>query len=168
MTDTHDAHWTEVEEAVELLAEGSFAQAAAELGRIAAASPRNEYAHFYLGTAHFELDDYERALAAYVKALEVVPTYLAARLAAAQCLRLMGRHEQALRMGRAVLEQRKDDPDALHLCGMVCFSRGEYAAAQAYLERFLHTNPELEVALEVEGMLQLMRGEARPLEQDED
>jgi len=148
------------------LAEGEPEQAVVELSRVVAESPANEYAHFYLGTAHFERNDYERALACYVRALELVPTYVGARVAAGQTLRLLGRHEHALRMGRAVLEQDKADPDALHLCGMVCFQRAEYAAARAYLERFLETSPELEVALEVEGMLQILRGEATALDDE--
>jgi tetratricopeptide (TPR) repeat protein len=164
MSDEHEEYWSEVEEGVELLAEGETEQAVAELTRVASESPKNEYAHFYLGTAYFERDDYEHALACYVRALELVPAYIGARVAAGQTLRLLGRHEQALRMGRAVLNLDKNDPDALHLCGMVCFQRGEYAASQAYLERFLETSPELEVALEVEGMLQLIRGEATELE----
>jgi len=166
MTDPHVEHWAAVEEGVELLAEGRAEEAAVELSRVIADSPNNEYAHFYLGTAYYERDDHERALACYVRALELVPTYVGARVAAGQTLRLLGRHEQALRMGRAVLAQDKNDPDALHLCGMVCFQRGEYAASQAYLERFLETSPELEVGLEVEGMLQLIRGEATPLEEE--
>ncbi|NOY91852.1 MAG: tetratricopeptide repeat protein [Deltaproteobacteria bacterium] len=166
MSDEQEVHWSEVEEGVELLAEGKPEQAAVELRRVAAESPTNEYAQFYLGTAYFERDDYQRALACYVRALELVPAYVGARVAAGQTLRLLGRHEQALRMGRAVLEQDKNDPDALHLCGMVCFQRAEYAAARAYLERFLETGPELEVALEVEGMLQILRGEATALEEE--
>jgi len=164
MTDSHEVHWSAVEEGVELLAEGRPEEAVVELTRVATETPENEYAHFYLGTAYFEREDYERALACYVQALTLVPTYIGARVAAGQTLRLLGRHEQALRMGRAVLKQNDSDPDALHLCGMVCFQRGEYAAAQAYLQRFLETGPELEVALEVEGMMQLLRGEAEPLE----
>jgi len=167
MNTEQERHWSEVEEGVELLAEGKADEAAVELSRVLVDSPDNEYAHFYLGTAYFERDDFERALACYVKALELVPTYVGARVAAGQTLRLLGRHEHALRMGRAVLELDKTDPDALHLCGMVSFQRGEYAAARAYLERFLETSPELEVTLKIENMLQLLHGEAESLDDNQ-
>ena len=89
-------------------------------------------------------------------------------LGAGQTLRMMGEHERAIRMGQEALRVQKDDPDALYLLGAVHFQRGENKLAFGYLSRFLETGPELEVALEVEGMLQIVRGEVLPaLEESE-
>ncbi|NLY93454.1 MAG: tetratricopeptide repeat protein [Myxococcales bacterium] len=148
------------EEGIERLAEGDVEGAIEELTRVIAEDPKNEHAYFFLGQAYYEERSYEKALAAYVKALELAPDYLGAMIGAGQTLRLLGQHERALRMGREILKRRKDDPDALYLMGLVHFQRGEVDASRGYLERFLQTSPEIEVALEVEGILQVLRGEA--------
>ena len=89
-------------------------------------------------------------------------------IGAGQTLRMMGVYDRAIRMGQRVLPGRPEDPDALFLLGAIHFQRGENQAAKRYLERFMETNPELEVALEVEGMLQVVRGEVLPFPGAED
>src|SRR5690606_34244194 len=113
--------------------EGDLAGAVAELTRVVAEQPENEHAYFFLGQAHYERGHHEKALAAYVKALELAPDYLGAMVGAGQSLRLLGEHEKALRMGRAILARRKDDPDALYLMGLVHYQRGEADASRRYL-----------------------------------
>ncbi|MEZ4340732.1 MAG: tetratricopeptide repeat protein [Sandaracinaceae bacterium] len=68
-------------------------------------------------------------------------------------LRLLGRYDQALRMGQQVLARDKHDADALYLMALTHYAVGDEAAAKAYLERFLATNPEVEVAQEATGLL---------------
>jgi tetratricopeptide (TPR) repeat protein len=157
-----ETKWDQVEEGIELLQVGELDQAVAELSRVAEAHADNEYAHFFLGNAFYEKHDFARALKCYVAAIELVPDYVGAMIAAGHTLRLLGDHNRALKMGSRVLRLRKDDPDGLHLLGMLHFQRGEHAAARGFLERFLMTRPEIEVALEVEGMLQICRGEFDP------
>jgi tetratricopeptide (TPR) repeat protein len=152
-----EEHWDAAQEAAELVSEGEYERALAMLVDLLRAEPDNEYAYYYLGAAHYELEHYDRSLAAYVKALELVPTYLGAMVHAGHSLRMLGRYPEAIRMARQVLARASNDPDALFLIGASSFARGDDAQAQAFLERFLQTNPELEVATEVEGMLQLMR-----------
>lgn len=162
--------WNEVEEAVELLEGGEHAAAFAELERVLAANPTNELAHHYRGHLLFEKGDYPEALRAYVRSLELAPGYVAARVGAGQCLRFLGEHDKAIRMAREALRVAPADADALFLAACVTFSRGERHASEQYLERFLATGPELEVALEARGMLRILRGEAaedEPAEDDE-
>lgn len=165
MSEDND-RWGSVEEGIELLAIGERDAAILELLRVAEAEPDNEYAHFFLGNAYFEGGTFDAALKCYVRALALAADYIGAMIGAGQALRMMGEHGRALRMGREVLARRKDDPDALFLLGAVHFQRGEGAAAKGFLERFLKTDPEVEVALEVEGMLQVLRGEVHSLPQD--
>jgi tetratricopeptide (TPR) repeat protein len=73
-------------------------------------------------------------------------------------LRMLGRYDQALRMGREVLARKADDGDALHLMGLVHYARGDEAAAIDYLNRFLETRPELEAAQEARGLLEILEG----------
>ncbi len=154
--------WSEVEEGIELLQIGEREEAVNELLKVATAHPANEYAHFFLGNAYYERETYPQALKCFVTTLSIAPKHLGAMIGAGQSLRMLGEHEKALRMGRQVLGLRKDDPDALFLVGAVHFQRGEEHAAKLHLERFLHTNPEIEIALEVEGMLQMLRKNEDP------
>ena len=158
-TDVDADKWEQVEEGVETLQEGDLAAALVELQRATTTFPDNEYAHYFLGNVYFEQGDHARALKCYVRALELVPDYLGAMIGAGQSLRLLGDHTRALRMGKQVLRVRRDDPDALFLVGATFFQRAEYDQARPFLERFLETNPEIEVALEIEGMLQVCRGD---------
>jgi cytochrome c-type biogenesis protein CcmH/NrfG len=163
----HDDRWAAAEEAAELLAEGDHAAAAAEAERVLAADPDNEYAWYFLGAARFEQGQLPKALRAYVEALRRAPAYVGAMLGAGHTLRLLGRHDEAIRMGKQVLLRAPEDGDALHLLGLVHFARGDTAAARDYLERFLATRPELEVAHEVQGLVQALRGEVVPLQDDD-
>ncbi len=112
-----------------------------------------------MGNVYFERQDYARALKCYIAALDAKPKYVGAMIAAGQTLRMLGDHERAIRMAKQVLRLEADDPDALFLLGAVHFQRGEHALAIGPLERFIQTRPEIEVAMEVEGMLQICRGE---------
>ncbi len=168
MSGRDDDKWDAAQEGAELLREGSVDDAIAELERVCLEQPDNEYAFYFLGNAHFEKHSFDKALKAFVAALEKKPDYLGAMVGAGQTLRLMGRTEQALRMARQALARAKDDPDVCYLLGLLHFQRGEAAAARQFLERFLASGPEVEVAMEVEGMLQVLGGEVVPLSSDED
>jgi len=166
--DQDEARWEAAEEGMELLGAGEAEAAIAELGRVISADPDNAHAHYFLGQAHYEREAYPEALACYVRALALAPRHLGARIGAGHTLRMMGEHERALRMGHEILALAPDDPDALYLLGSVHFQRGENELAHGFLQRFLETGPELEVALEVEGMLQILRGEVASALGDED
>jgi cytochrome c-type biogenesis protein CcmH/NrfG len=162
MDEQESKRWEAAEEGIELLHAGELSEAIAELLRVVHEDRENEYAYYFLGHAYFEKEAFPEALKSYVEALNLAPEYVGAMVGAAQTLRMMGEHDRAIRMGRRVLERRRDDPDALFVVGASHFQKGENQAAKRYLERFLETNPELEVALEVEGMLQVIRGEVLP------
>ena len=157
--------WGEIEEGSELLQEGLTDEAIAELRRVISESPKNEYGHFFLGQAFYDKKEYQRALKCYVTALELSPRYIGAMIGAGQTLRQLGQLDQAITMGKQILLASKEDADALYLLGCSHFQKGEMVAAQKYYERFMQTNPELEVAQEVEGILQVLRGEATELEE---
>ena len=165
MADAHD-HWDAAQEGAERIAEGDLPGAVAVLTSLVEEDPRNEYAFFFLGAALYDQQEYARALKAYVSARDLVPKYLGAIPGAGHCLRLLGHYREAIRMGHEILKQADDDPDALHLLGASHFAMGDNAAAAKYLERFLQTTPEIEVATEVEGMLQVIRGEVVDLDDD--
>jgi tetratricopeptide (TPR) repeat protein len=163
-----DEAWEAAQVGAELIADGQIDEAIRALQELIARDPRNEHAFFYLGSARFEKTEYPEALAAFVRALEIAPGYLGAMISAGHALRMLGRYEQAIRMAHQVLGRAKDDPDALFLIGSCHFAMGNKQAAERFLERFLQTRPEIEVALEVNGMLQVLRGEVVDAEPSEE
>ena len=160
--------WEAAQEGAELLREGELALAVAELERLVEAEPDNEYALFFLGNAHFEKGDFDKAMKAYVVALEKAPGYVGAMVSLGHTLRMLGRYEQALRMGHEVLSRQKDDSDGLYLMGLSHYARGEEAAAARYLHRFLETGPEVEAAQEVRGLLEVLEGKITTAEPVDD
>ncbi|MFW5921586.1 MAG: tetratricopeptide repeat protein [Polyangiales bacterium] len=162
MGEHHAERWSAVEEGVELLHEGDVEQAVRELTRVTESDPDNEYAHYFLGSAYFDREEWDRALKCYVRALELAPRYLGAMVGAGHALRMMTRYAQALRMAKQALLISKDDPDVLYLLGVTHFQRGDNEDAKKYFEQFLETSPELEVAYEVRGMIQTLEGDVVP------
>jgi tetratricopeptide (TPR) repeat protein len=160
--------WEAAQDGAERIAEGDSEGARQLLEALVQAQPDNEYAFFFLGSAHFELGNFDKALAAYVKALELAPGYTGAMVNAGQTLRMLGRYDQAIRMGREVLERDKHDPDALFLLGATHFARGDTAAAENYLNRLLETRPGPELQIEITGMLQVLHGDVVPADPDDD
>lgn len=75
---------------------------------------------------------------------------------------MTGDSRGAIREGLIALTQAPGDPDALHAIGLAYHARGDDAAAIKYLDAFLATNPELEVALETRAILGALRGEPEP------
>jgi tetratricopeptide (TPR) repeat protein len=160
--------WDAAQEGAERLREGDAAGAQRVLERLIGEQPDNEYAYFFLGSAHYEQARYHKALRAYVSALELAPNYLGAMVSLGHTLRMLQRYDQAIRMAKQVLARDKHDPDALFLLGATHFARGDNRAALDYLMRFLATSPELEVATEAQGMLQVIRGEVVPAVDDDE
>ncbi|MGF1466249.1 MAG: tetratricopeptide repeat protein [Sandaracinaceae bacterium] len=164
--DSDGMRWEAAQEGAELLREGATSAAIAELETVLGVDADNPYALYFLGSAYFEDGDFDRALKAYVLALEAAPDYLGAMVGAAHSLRMMGRLAQALRMGQQVLARSPDDADGLYVLGLVHYARGEEEKALGYLERFLETGPEIEVAQEVRGLVTILRGQDQQEEAD--
>jgi Flp pilus assembly protein TadD len=163
-----EAHWSAVEEATELLHEERFREALEELRRVIKADPRNAYAFHFLGVGLFEVGELEAARDAYGASLKLSPGHIGSRVALAHVLRMLGDTRGAVREGLGALSQAPGDPDALHAVGLAYHARGEEAAAAKYLDAFLATNPEFEVAVETRALLASIRGEPAPAESDED
>jgi Tfp pilus assembly protein PilF len=169
---THDAHpWAAVEEATELLHEERFREALVELRRVLSDDPKNAYAYHFLGVAFFETGELEAARDAYAACLRLSPSYLGARVALCHVLRTLGDARGALREGLTALSQAPGDADALYAVGLAYRARGDDAAATKYLEAFLATGPEFEVAVETRATLAAIGGgdsDAEEQEEDED
>jgi tetratricopeptide (TPR) repeat protein len=162
------AYWDAAEEGAELLREGDLDGAVGELSALVQRSPENPYGYYFLAAALFEKRELGRALKAYLSAIERKPDYLGALIGAGWTLHGLGRFKEALRVGHQVLARVKEDPDALHLLGLSHYAVGDNAAALGYLRRFIATRPEIEVAMEVEGLVKVLEGDVLPLRDDSD
>jgi Flp pilus assembly protein TadD len=161
------AHWAAVEEATELLHEERFREAMVELGGVLKEDPKNPYAYYFLGIAFFEVGELEPARDAYMACVKLAPGHLGARVALCHVLRILGDVRGAIREGMAALSQAPADPDALHAVGLGYHARGDDKAARKYLEAYLATNPEFEVAVETKALLGSIPG-GEKTEQDDD
>ncbi len=161
---TTDAdRWDAAQEGAERLREGDVQGAIEELERVVKDDPDNAYGYYFLGSAHFESANFDKAMKAYVLALDRAPEYLGAMVHLGHTLRMLGQYDQALRMGREVLARDANDAEALYLLGLTHYARGDEAKAADYLRRFLETRPELEVAQEARGLLEILEGRVEPV-----
>lgn len=165
--DLHAAHWDAVVEATERLREGDHQGAIDELRAVLDRDPSNPYAYYFLGAAYFELGAFEEARQAYERALQYAPKYLGALIGLGHCLRMLDRLDEAIRVGERALamgNEPRGDSDAHYLLGLTYAARGDTGKAIEHLEAFQASNPEVEVRFEVDAMLQVLKGKARPLE----
>jgi Flp pilus assembly protein TadD len=167
--DRDAADWAAVEEATELLHEERFREAMVELRAVLRKDPTNPYAFYFLGIAFFEVGEIEPARDAYAACVKLSPGHLGARVALCHVLRIGGDVRGALREGMAALERAPADPDALHAVGLAYHARGDDVLARRYLEAYLGTHPEFEVAVETRALLaSLPGGEKESSAEDED
>jgi len=164
------ADWEAVEEAVELLHEERFREAMVELREVLKESPGNAYAYYFLGIAFFESGETEAARDAYAACVKLAPAHLGARVALCHVLRMLGDSGGAIREGMAALSAAPGDADALYAIGLAYHARGDETAARSYLDAFLATNPEFEVAVETRALLAAVGGASADdrVEDDED
>jgi Flp pilus assembly protein TadD len=168
MTQSEEDDWEAAQEGAELIREGEHDLAVEKLEALSRAQPDNPYAHFFLGSARFEKGDFVGAMRAYLRTLDIAPNYVGAMVHLAHTLRMLGRHGEAIRLAHQILARTPGDADALYILGLAHYARGDNAQAERHLSQFLETRPELETALEVEGMLQVLRGDVVPLDEDKD
>ena len=110
----------------------------------------------------YESGELEAARDAYRACLKFAPQHLGARVALCHVLRALGDLREAVKEGMQALTQAPGDPDALHAMGLAYLARGDDAAARRYLEAFLATKPEFEVATEVRATLASLGGGESP------
>lgn len=148
------AHWAAVEDAVELLHDGQLMPALEALRDAAKQSPKNPYAFHFMGIALFEAGELEAARDAYRAAVVLAPTYLGARIHLSHVLRMLRDVRGAIEQAEIARRQAPKDPEVWHALGMAHAQRGDKESARKYLEAYLSSNPELEVSMEVRGVLQ--------------
>jgi tetratricopeptide (TPR) repeat protein len=158
------AYWESVEEAAELIQEEQFQEALYSLRDVVLDEPSNPYAYYLMGVSLVELSRLEPARDAYRAAINLSPKYIGARVSLCHVLRMLGEHREAIREGERALEICSDDGDLIHALGLAHAARGDRKASLRYLEAYLKTDPEFEVATEVRQMIELLKKNEGPLE----
>ncbi len=164
--DDDKAYWDAVEEATELLHEERFREALVALREVIQKTPQNPYAYYFLGIGLYEVGELEAARDAYRACLRLAPDHLGSRVALSHVLRQLGDAKEAIKEGTKALSQAPGDGEALHAVGLAYVERGDDAAARKYLEAFLATKPELEVAVEVRAILARLTQERPPSDEN--
>jgi len=147
------AHWAAVEDAVEFLHDGQLMPALEALRDAAKSSPKNPYAFHFMGVALFEAGELEAARDAYRAAVALAPKYLGARIHLSHVLRMLRDVRGAIEQAEIARHQAPTDPEVWHALGMAHAQRGDKESARKYLEAYLSSSPELEVAAEVRAVL---------------
>lgn len=150
-------YWDAVDDATELLREGSYEAALTQLRDIVKTSPENPYAYYFIGVGLWELKQLAPARDAFRAAVHISPGYVGARASLAAVLHALGDEKGAIREGENALRVQPEDPDALYAVGQAFLSIGDRDSAVHYLERFLRTKPEYEVGVEVAETLEMLK-----------
>ena len=148
------ALWGEAEEPIELLHDGQVLEAILAFRQVLKRSARNPYAFHHLGIALFETGELEAARDAYRAALAIAPRYHGARVHLSHVLRMTHDVRGAIEQAEIARKQRPEDPDVWHALGMAHAQRGDREAARRWLEAYLSSSPEVEVAAEVRAVLE--------------
>lgn len=155
------AQWDAVEEATELMLEGSYHEALVKLRDVIRTDASNPYAYHFTGVALFELGQFEAAGAAYRAAVKLAPRYTGARVGLSHALRILEETRGAIAEARKALEIAPGDGDALYALGLAQAAAGDKRGAVRSIEAFLDSRPEFEAAQEARAMLEkLGAGEA--------
>jgi len=150
------AKWDAVDEASELLQEGSFEEGLQELKRLIQQDPMNPYAYNLLGICFFELKQLEPARDAFQAAIKVSPDYLGARIALSHVHRELKKPLAAIREAKEALIRFPGDGEAQHALGLAEAAHGNRPDARKHLQGFLDANPEFEVAQEVRQIIEML------------
>jgi tetratricopeptide (TPR) repeat protein len=121
-----------------------------------------------MGVALYELGQLEPARDAYRAASRLAPNYLGARVNLSHLLRMLGDEHGALAEAQAALRLAPEDGDVFYALGRAHAAAGNRALAKRYLEAFLKTNPELEVAFEARQILATLGVGAGPIDFEDD
>jgi predicted Zn-dependent protease len=111
-------HWEGVEDATELLRERRHGEALLLLRDVLRAQPRNPYAFHFLGVTLFEAHQLDPARDAFRAAIRLAPSYLGARVALSNVLRVLGDAKGALAEAREALRRFPKDPEAERAAGL--------------------------------------------------
>lgn len=139
---------------------GEYQQAATAFEQATAANPDFESAWYYLGLVRLKLQDYESALAAFQKAVDLAPARPGTRLLVGQIYESQSAFDEAIKVYQDELRYRrgKDILGVLNALGRATYRAGRYPEAMAILERVISEDPKYVESLYYLGLCHAARG----------
>lgn len=121
--------------------------------------PKNPLPHVVQGDTWIRAPDYEKATAAFRRALELEPDYFDAQVKLGSSLRELGRLDEATQLLRQCHKDQPNDPAAVLLLAQCESESGDVPAARSLLEGLLGEYPDLPAAQIELGKIELEDGE---------
>ena len=110
-------------------------------GRLVAAYPRDERAHFLLGGAYFGQQNYSKAIAEYQKAVELVPDFAPAYNLLGYAHRANGQLSEAEQAFKKYVALIPDDPNPYDSYAELLMKMGRYDESIAMYRKALAADP---------------------------
>jgi tetratricopeptide (TPR) repeat protein len=133
-----------------LLDKGQVNEALGELQQVVTRSPNNAVAHFNLGNAYRLKQQREQARQEYMKAIEIRPDYLDARLALADLQVTYGEYDAGIKTVDEILALDRSNPRAALVKSAAYTGQGKYADARAILDplsKALPNSPDVQLQI---------------------
>lgn len=148
------AQQTEFTNGVRLYQEGEYQSAAQALEAATTTDPSLESAWYYLGLARMKLSDFEGALAAFQKAVELAPNRPGTRLMVGQIYESQNAYAEAIRVYQDELRYRrgKDILPVMNSLGRVMYLAGRYQDAANLLDKVVSEDPNYVESLHYLGL----------------
>jgi tetratricopeptide (TPR) repeat protein len=116
-----------------LLDKGDVAKAVTELQSVVTRSPENPISRFQLGRAHAARGEWEQARQQFLKAIDLRPDYIMARLALAQLQLSRGEFDATLKTVQGIQERDKQNPHARLIESAALMGLKKYSESRALL-----------------------------------
>jgi tetratricopeptide (TPR) repeat protein len=113
------------------------------LGRFQQLDPDSAKSHVLLGDIYHQLERYDDAQTEYMKALALEPGDPAAMLGLASAYLSNNNIEKAVETAQSALARSPDDPELNLIMAEALLSRNQYAQAEPYLLKSLHSKPQM-------------------------
>ena len=123
--------------------------------------PRGKYVKerwLDIGDAHYDAQQYEEALKAYERVLQIDPSCLPAWIYKGWALYSLKQYEEALKPFERALQIDQEDFTVWHAKGTALYKLKRYNEAIAFYDCALQINPDYVVALTAKGRALYMRG----------
>ena len=138
---------------------GRLEEAAAHLGRAAAAAPKSQRIQNNLGNVHMLRGDLREAANCYARALQLEPTLVEAQQNLGVVLRRLGRHAEAIRWLERAIIARPGLLEARCNLAAACLDAGDGPRARKELDEALRIDPDYPAAHEWMGRVCARLGE---------
>jgi tetratricopeptide (TPR) repeat protein len=139
-----------------------MAQKLTELLQKSGEEPRNAAIHAEIGNIYYDIKEYEKAVQAYQKSLDIQPADPYVETDLATCLHYLGRDDEALERFDHVLKHTPDFAQALYNKGIVLIhGKNDIAGGIEAWEKLLQTDMDPAKRAELQRNIQQLKSSAQ-------